>query len=139
MSSEKYRSEALRWLRQGLADLDAAQGSLDLQTYEWASFQAQQAGEKLLKACWFFFCHDPWGHSLVRLIHDFPDETLRAALEPLLDAAKSLDKMYIPTRYPNGLPDMIPAEVYTRQEALQALEHARAIACTAKELCRYSD
>ena len=26
-----------------------------------------------------------------------------------------LDTYYIPTRYPNGLPDRIPAEVYTEE------------------------
>ena len=32
-----------------------------------------------------------------------------------------LDSYYIPTRYPNGLPDGIPAEVYTREAAAQAV------------------
>jgi HEPN domain-containing protein len=31
-----------------------------------------------------------------------------------------LDGYYIPTRYPNGLPDGIPADVYTRAAAEQA-------------------
>ncbi len=32
-----------------------------------------------------------------------------------------LDSYYIPTRYPNGLPDGIPAEVYTQDAARGAV------------------
>ncbi|MCX5897312.1 MAG: HEPN domain-containing protein [Proteobacteria bacterium] len=125
MSSEQYKNESDRWYRQGIADLEAARGSLQLKTYEWASFQAQQAGEKFLKAYWLYNGHDPWGHSLTKLIIDYPDTGTKHAIAALLDAAKYLDKMYIPTRYPNGLPDMIPAEVFTLEEASQAINQAQ--------------
>jgi HEPN domain-containing protein len=127
MNSENYRNEAVRWYRQGVADLEAARGSLQLKKYEWASFQAQQAGEKFLKAYWLFQGYDPWGHSLTKLIMDYPNVSTRQYIENLIDAAKYLDKMYIPTRYPNGLPDMIPAEVYTHDEALHSIEQAQKI------------
>ena len=39
-----------------------------------------------------------------------------------------LDSYYIPTRYPNGLPDDIPARVYNRQAAERALALAQAVA-----------
>jgi HEPN domain-containing protein len=32
-----------------------------------------------------------------------------------------LDGYYVPTRYPNGLPDGIPADVYTQEAALGAV------------------
>jgi len=127
MSSEQYKNEADRWYRQGLSDLEAAKGSLKMQKYDWASFQAQQAGEKLLKAYWLCHGYDPWGHSLAKLIIDYPDEGTRQPIATLLDAAKHLDKMYIPTRYPNGLPDLTPAEVFTRGEAAQAIDQAQKI------------
>jgi HEPN domain-containing protein len=38
-----------------------------------------------------------------------------------------LDQYYIPTRYPNGIPDGAPFEVYTRDQAAEALETAAAI------------
>ena len=134
MSSENYQSEADRWFRQGVADLEAARGSLNLKKYEWASFQAQQAGEKFLKAYWLYQGHDPWGHSLVKLIKDYPDDSTKKSIEILLGAAKYLDKMYIPTRYPNGLPDMIPAEVYTLDEASSAIDQAQTILDAVKPL-----
>ncbi|BBM70904.1 hypothetical protein RmaAA213_27500 [Rhodothermus marinus] len=45
----------------------------------------------------------------------------------LLDAAKVLDKLYIPTRYPNGLLEGAPTEFFTRQEAEHAIRCAEAI------------
>ena len=49
------------------------------------------------------------------------------------EVAQQLDQYYIPTRYPNGLPDGIPADVFTRAQAEGAvagtqriIDHARA-------------
>ena len=58
-------------------------------------------------------------------MQDYPDAGIRSKLEKFLDHAKRLDKLYIPTRYPNGLPDSTPAEVYTREEAEDAMRIAR--------------
>jgi len=46
-----------------------------------------------------------------------------------------LDRFYIPTRYPNGLPGGIPAEVYLFGDAQQAISLAgEAIELVAKQL-----
>ncbi len=127
MSLEKLRADARRWLAQARADLKAARASTQAGCHEWAAFQGQQAGEKALKALWFWHGGDPWGHSIVRLVRAFPDPALRAAMRTLLSAAQALDKLYIPTRYPNGLPDLIPAEVFTRAEARAAITQARTL------------
>ena len=127
MSVEEQRQEAGRWLLQAKADLRAAEGSLTLGSFEWVCFQAQQAGEKALKALWYYHSEEPWGHSLTKLIDDFPIEPVRAGLECHSDRAKALDKLYIPTRYPNGLPDLTPSEAYTETEARNAINAARAI------------
>lgn len=110
---------------QGRADLKAAENSLTSGSFEWACFQAQQAGEKALKALWLFHARDPWGHSLLKLIEDFPEDAARAGLTTFIPHAKKLDKLYIPTRYPNGLPECIPAEVYTAEDARDAINAAR--------------
>jgi HEPN domain-containing protein len=34
-----------------------------------------------------------------------------------MEKAAGLDKFYIPTRYPNGLPDLTPGQVYLRSDA----------------------
>jgi len=127
MSVEKERHEAARWLGQARADLRAAESSIAAGVFEWACFQSQQAAEKALKAFWLHYSFDPWGHSLLMLIEEFPDDQLRSAISPLLPQAKALDKLYIPTRYPNSLPDSIPSEVYTEPEARSAIESARQV------------
>lgn len=135
MSREKAIHEARRWLQQAEADVRAAGASRRSGSCEWACFQAQQAGEKALKAVRFVNDADPWGHSLLQLVQGFPLPEVRGRLAALEDAAKGLDKLYIPTRYPNGLPDLIPADVYTDADAAQALRLAgEVIAGTLKEL-----
>ncbi len=38
-----------------------------------------------------------------------------------------LDQCYIPARYPNGIPEGAPFEVYTKDHAAEALETAAAV------------
>ena len=53
-------------------------------------------------------------------------------LIPLFEQALELDRHYIPTRYPNGVPFGKPFEFYTRKKAEECLECAREII----EACR---
>jgi HEPN domain-containing protein len=110
------------WLRQADHELGVARTTFDAGQYDWSCFAAQQAAEKALKALYQHHHSEGWGHVLVRLIEglqsDEPD------LARFLDAAKTLDKCYIPTRYPNGLERGAPADAYTAAEAQQAIAHA---------------
>ena len=83
---------------------------------------------------WINDGHDPWGHSLLRLLEGHPDETCRGRLAPLRDSASLLDKLYIPTRYPNGLPDLTPSKVYGEPDAIAALAAAARFIELAREL-----
>jgi HEPN domain-containing protein len=139
MSREKLQADARRWLAQARADIKAAQASLQAGSYEWTCFQCQQAGEKALKALWYWHGADPWGHSLARLIQEFPDPQTYVVLQTHLNHAKALDKLYIPTRYPNGLPDLIPAEVFTEEEARAALSSAQPFIDLAGRFIGHSD
>ena len=47
--------------------------------------------------------------------------------ERLLEAAKTLDKHYIPTRYPNGFDSGMPGDYYTKTDAQEAIENAQQI------------
>jgi HEPN domain-containing protein len=127
MSAEKGREEAARWLAQARADLDAAGDSARAQRFEWACFQAQQASEKAVKALWYHLSREPWGHSVAKLIQELPDDACRARLADLMDDAKALDRLYIPARYPNGLPDTIPAAAYTARDAAGAIRISQGI------------
>ena len=44
-----------------------------------------------------------------------------------LSQAKELDQYYIPTRYPNGLPDGIPHRFYNKKDAKKCVSYARRI------------
>lgn len=96
-------------------------------SHEWACFQSQQAAEKAVKALWYFHSFDPWGHSVLKLIQDFPDQSVASTLGKLKNQAARLDKLYIPTRYPNGLPDLVPGDAYTSAEAAQAMKAAKQV------------
>jgi len=50
MARDNNRTEFRQWLAQAKYDLSAARQSTKNGSYEWACFQAQQAGEKALKA-----------------------------------------------------------------------------------------
>ncbi|MBC7227678.1 MAG: HEPN domain-containing protein [Thermoflexales bacterium] len=50
-----------------------------------------------------------------------------SSFEALRGICRRLDQDYIPPRYPNGLPDGIPQEVYTADQAQDALAGARKI------------
>ncbi len=126
MSVERLEAEARRWLRQATDDLEAAEALAAVGKNAQAAFMAQQTGEKALKAYWIHLDLEPWGHSVARLIKDLP-EAERAAWLPLLEVALALDKLYIPTRYPDALAELTPSEAYTAREASVAIAHARSI------------
>jgi HEPN domain-containing protein len=116
--------EGLRWLRQAQEDLRWCSHLADQGAYHLACFLAQQVAEKALKA--FLYAQGQeivLGHSVERLC------SAAAAYEPeFQERARSwtiLDGYYIPTRYPNGLPDGIPADVYTRHAAVDAVAQAQ--------------
>jgi HEPN domain-containing protein len=124
--------EARRWLAEALADLDTARYLADGRRYNTACFIAQQAAEKAVKA--FLYgqgVEDPWGHSVDALIEDAV--TFDASLTSIRDDGPVLDKYYIPTRYPNGLPGGIPSRAYTADDARQAMTAADRIIAAVRQ------
>ncbi len=118
------------WFRQSEADLEHASNAMSAGNYEWSCFSSQQAAEKAVKSLYIKNGLDAWGHTVSVLLGNLgPSAKVPAAL---LEAAKSLDKHYIPTRYPNGFDDGAPVDFYTKKEAAAALRQARRIV----EFCR---
>ena len=117
------RVQGRRWLEQAEADRRGAQLLFAGESYHLACFVAQQVAEKALKA--FLYAQGEEvviGHSVEALSrwaaeYDVDFTALREAVAPL-------DGYYIPTRYPNGLPESIPARVYTRRAAEETLRMA---------------
>jgi len=109
---------SLDWLKQAEKDIEKAKLDLEASYYEWACFTAQQAAEKAIKALFQHLHAEAWGHGTKALLENLPYEDRFTCL----DDAKFLDKLYIPTRYPNGLPQGIPHDYFTKKDAEQAIE-----------------
>jgi HEPN domain-containing protein len=124
-------NRAADWFRQAEADLQHARHAARDAHHEWACFAAQQAAEKAAKAAHVALGQEAWGHVVTELLDALGPSTpgVDAAL---LDRARALDKLYIPTRYPNGLAGGAPADFYTRAEAERAIADAEAVL----EVCR---
>jgi HEPN domain-containing protein len=81
---------------------------------------------------------DPWRHSIRRLIQGLKDVNLKMFNEliHLKKAATLLDRFYIPTRYPNGLPDLTPDEAYLEEDALGCIDNAKKIIDSVKAIIK---
>lgn len=118
--------EGRRWLEQGTEDLRWARHLAEQGGYHLACFLAQQVGEKALKA--FLYAQGEEiviGRSVERLCSRASDRALEFAKRARRWSI--LDGYYVPTRYPNSLPDSIPAKVYTEDAARQSVDLAEEI------------
>ena len=118
------REEGLRWLHQAQQDMDDARYAHRGRRFNLACFMAQQAAEKAIKG--FLYAQGRTlviGHSVARLCQEAT--AFDAEFEDLRQRAAPLDKYYIPTRYPNGLPGGIPSEAFDGADADRALELAQ--------------
>ena len=116
-SSER---EARRWLDQAGADRESVVLELEYGHHNVACFLAQQMAEKALKAILYLKGErHPIGHSVADL------SRMCARYEPrfadMLNSLVKLDRYYIPTRYPNGLPGGLPSDSYDESDAHSAL------------------
>ncbi len=68
---------------------------------------------------------DAWGHTVTALLGVVAGDD--DAPEELVVCAKTLDKHYIPTRYPNGLDAGAPADLYIRKDSDDAIACAERI------------
>lgn len=125
MSFEKRLHEARRWYQTARDDLDTAKVLLDNNKFSASCFHSQQAAEKALKAICFLFGMDTWGHSIVKLTDVL--RTHKQTATKVLSYRKeamALDRYYIPTRYPDGLPDITPMDAYNVDDAETALKYS---------------
>jgi HEPN domain-containing protein len=113
------------WLAQAGHDLEHARHALKDGDYDWACFAAHQAAEKATKALFLSRSGEGWGHAITRLLQELGHKL--TIPEDLFEAARRLDKHYIPTRYPNGFDQGAPRDYYTAGEAQQAIADAECI------------
>jgi HEPN domain-containing protein len=113
------------WWEQASRDREHAEMSLHGGHYDWACFAAQQGGEKAVKALIFAMEGEPWGHLITELLEAVASKS--TVPEDVMEAARRLDKHYIPTRYPNGFASGYPGKLYTKGEAETAIADAETI------------
>ncbi len=123
-----HREESLRWLTQAQDEFQDADDLRRRGRFYLALFHFQQAAEKALKAYLYLKVKSIevfYTHSI--------DDLLEMALEITPDfrevaQAKKLDRYYIPTRYPNGLPGSVPSRYFDDpKEAEEAMELAKSL------------
>lgn len=136
MSTENARTEATRWALTARDDLNAAALLTRHAMHSLACFHCQQAAEKAVKSLHYLYGLDPWGHSVSKLIADLtpvrtqvPGEVLEAQ-----DDAARLDQFYIPTRYPNGVPDITPSQAFRARDASDGLAIAERLVQAAERV-----
>jgi HEPN domain-containing protein len=119
--------EAQRWHAQAEDDLKFTLWIFsEAVFFDKGCFLAQQAGEKTLKACLYAQGHRRViGHSLLEMTDALSSTDPR--FSDILSAAKRLDRFYISTRYPNGIPGGSPYQVFELDDLQKAVQDLEAI------------
>ncbi|MFA4889349.1 MAG: HEPN domain-containing protein [Candidatus Omnitrophota bacterium] len=114
------------WFEFAKEDSRMAEVALSEQIYNQVCFHCQQAAEKILKGYLLSRNQDvPKTHFLDELLNlcAHIDKTF----EDLREYCATLDDYYIPTRYPDALPGILPEGLPNDKDALEALNFAEKI------------
>jgi HEPN domain-containing protein len=119
--------EARRWILQAEDDLQFVEWVLKQGVFfDKGCFVSQQAGEKALKSCLYAIGERRvLGHSLFEMIIELIQRD--RIFEEIQNQAKRLDRFYITTRYPNGLPGGSPFQIYTKADLSGAYDDLKKI------------
>ena len=119
---KEAEKESRRWYLQAKDDFKFVEWVLKEGVFfDKGCFLAQQAGEKVVKACLYATGRRRViGHSLFEMVGDLTriEEKFKEISEP----AKRLDRFYITTRYPNGLPGGSPFQLYSQSDLQSAFD-----------------
>lgn len=118
-------AEYARWIKSSGGTLSSARADLKRGDYNWTCFKAQQAAEFAVKALLHGLGLPAYGHSVSGLLTKLPKD-LRTQ-EGIIQEAKTLDKYYVPTRYPIAWAEGTPEDYYTKQDADKAIKCAEAV------------
>jgi HEPN domain-containing protein len=119
---KKPGQESLRWALQAKDDHRFVNWvKSEGQFFDKGCFIAQQAGEKILKACLYALGQRRvFGHSLFEMATELSRHDERFA--SIFPSAKRLDRFYITTRYPNGVPGGSPFQLFEQEDLENALK-----------------
>ena len=116
---------SIDWLKQPEAEFKAATDLLNTNSFAWCCFTAQQSAEKLIEAILNHIQCGALGHNLNTLIQEI-EQHLQVD-KAVVDACIRLNRLYIPTRYPDAFASGVPAEQYFDQDANQAVQDAEEV------------
>jgi HEPN domain-containing protein len=117
------RSEWSRYLSQARHTLASASRDIADGDFAWACFKSQQAAEMAAKGFIRAGGGLATGHSVVALLQSAIDEVPAG----LARCARELDKVYIPTRYPDVYDSGSPHEYFDADDATSHVECAAGI------------
>ncbi len=131
--------EAKRWQAQAEDDHKFTQWILSEGVFfDKGCFLAQQAGEKTLKACLYAQGRRRViGHSLLEMMNELIKVDSR--FSELLSPAKRLDRFYIATRYPNGIPGGSPYQLFELDDLQRAVQDLKTIFAVTRCFLRNQD
>lgn len=110
-----------RWIEASLKTLESAEKDED---YNWACFKAEQSAQLAVKAFLILTGKPYFGHDLLTLVR----KTGLQIDKSIEDCASFLAKLYIPSRYPDALPEgATPYTLYTENEKRKAIDCAKVI------------
>ena len=127
--------EYSRWLKSAKKTLEASYSDLERGYYNWACFKAQQAAKLAVKALLHGLGLPAYGHSISRLLTNIKSKGLSVP-DGIIRFAKTLDKLYVPTRYPNAWAEGAPHEYYTREDAENAIRCTKNIIMWVEKIWR---
>ena len=117
--------EFSRWMKSSKRTLDSASRDCSSGDYNWSCFKAHQAAEFAVEALLRGLGLHAYGHSVSGLLLRLK-EVLKVD-EVVMSDAKALDKLYVPTRYPNAWAEGSPEDYYTASDAQNAMKSAENI------------
>ena len=112
-----------RWFNQAEHTLKSAEKDMKSGDYNWACFKCQQAGEYGVKALLRGLGKPALGNCILKLLGKLKEAGISIPNE-LEEWGRSLDRHYVPPRYPNAYPAGSPFEFYDEKVAMEAIESA---------------
>lgn len=113
------KAEWQRYKKQADHTLASARRDYEAQDYDWACFKAHQAAELILKGWLRSTDRFVTGHSIIKLLADLKQQDVIS--EEIRKCARELDKVYIPSRYPDAYIAGAPMEFFDQQNAMDSL------------------
>ena len=118
---------ARRWYIQAERNLAMARTLLDAEFWSGVCFQAEQTAQMGLKAFLYLRGYRPiMTHAVTELARQCVEEDTE--FQAFVDQSSEIGEYYISTRYPDAVtPPAVPFEMFTEQEAREALKYASGI------------